>query len=104
MALGIDFVSLLNVSSIILILIAVIVSFRSSLRFHTPQLSAVTRWIFLTSVLFFTLHLFNFVSFIYDFSAVPVLVISSWISYIAGFFFIITAIEVLLFAKQYGFD
>jgi hypothetical protein len=104
MVLELNFTSLLNVSSLILILIAVIVSFLGSLKFNSTQLKAVTRWIFLTSLMFLTLHLFNFISFIYGFSAVPVLVISSWISYVAGFFFIITAIEVLLFARQYGFN
>ena len=59
---------------------------------------------FLTSLMFFILHLFNFISLLSDFSALPVLVISAWISYVAGFFFIITAIEVLLFARQYGFN
>ncbi len=104
MGLQLDFTSLLNVSSMILILIAVVVSFKSSIKFHSTQLKAITRWIFLTSLMFFFLHLFNFVSFIEDFSALPVVVISAWISYIAGFFFIITAIEVLLFAKEYGFN
>ena len=104
MALQLDFASLLNVSSMILILIAVVVSFRSSLKFNSTELKSITRWIFLTSLMFFILHLFNFISLLSDFSALPVLVISAWISYVAGFFFIITAIEVLLFARQYGFN
>lgn len=102
--LELNFTSLLNVSSMILILVAVAVSFKSSLKFNSSELKAITRWIFLTSLMFFSLHLFNFISFIYDFSSIPVLVISAWISYIAGFFFIITAIEVLLFARKYGFN
>ena len=99
-----NFTSLLNVSSMILILVAVVVSFASSMRFHSNELKTITRWIFLTSLMFFALHLFNFISFLFDFSAVPVIIISAWISYIAGFFFIITAIEVLLFAREYGFN
>ncbi|MFH1663738.1 MAG: hypothetical protein ABH986_02930 [archaeon] len=99
-----NFTSLLNVTSLILILVAVVVSFLSSLKFNSTELKAITRWIFLTSLMFFTLHLFSFISFLFDFSALPVVVISAWISYVAGFFFIITAIEVLLFARQYGFN
>jgi len=102
--LELNFTSLLNLSSLILILVAVVVSFVSSLKFHLTELKAITRWIFLTSLTFFILHLFNFVSFVYEFSEVPAMVISAWISYVAGFFFIITAIEVLLFARQYGFS
>jgi len=104
MTLQLDFASLLNMTSLILIFVAVIVSFLSSLKFRLTELKAITRWIFLTSLMFFSLHLFNFISFIYDYSSVPVLVISAWISYVAGFFFIITAIEVLLFARTYGFN
>jgi len=96
--------SLLNVSGMFLISIAVVISLYSSLRFHLTELKTVTRWVFLTSLMFLSLHLFNFISLLYDFSAVPALVISAWISYIAAFFFTIAAIEVLLFAKQYGFN
>ncbi len=102
MAIELNFTSLLNMASLILILVAVAVSFISSLKFNSTELKSITRWIFLTSLMFFSLHLFNFISLLYDFSAIPVIVISAWISYIAGFFFIITAIEVLLFAREYG--
>ncbi|PJA19537.1 MAG: hypothetical protein COX63_01455, partial [Candidatus Diapherotrites archaeon CG_4_10_14_0_2_um_filter_31_5] len=91
-------------TSLFLIFIAVIVSFISTLKFRLTELKAITRWIFLTALMFFSLHLFNFISFINDYSSMPVLVISAWISYVAGFFFIITAIEVLLFAREYGFN
>ena len=46
MALQLDFASLLNVSSMILILIAVVVSLRSSLKFNSTELKSITRWIF----------------------------------------------------------
>lgn len=104
MTLQLDFASLLNMTSLFLIFIAVIVSFISTLKFRLTELKAITRWIFLTALMFFSLHLFNFISFINDYSSMPVLVISAWISYVAGFFFIITAIEVLLFAREYGFN
>jgi len=99
-----NFTSLLTVSGMILIMVAVAFSFLSSLKFHSTEIKAITRWIFLTSLILFTLNLFSFISLLYDFSSVPVTVISAWISYIAGFFFAITAIEVLLFAKNYGFS
>jgi len=104
LTLQLDFASLLNMTSLFLIFIAVIVSFISTLKFRLTELKAITRWIFLTALMFFSLHLFNFISFINDYSSMPVLVISAWISYVAGFFFIITAIEVLLFAREYGFN
>lgn len=100
----VNLTSLLNVASTILILVAILVSLYSSLKFSSPKLKAITRWVFLTSLMLFTLHLFNFVYLLYGLSDVPVNVISAWISYIAGFFFAITAIQVILFSREHGFN